>query len=447
MSINLLLVLMVGLLLYAYYHRSKNYSDYYKASGNIGQFESVSSYLSTNVGGGTIVTLVAIAYQGGFAALYLGISYALGLFLLTFLTDKIRKLSLEENLISLSEYAYYFYKSNRIEKMVSYIIIISYFLFLSVQLLAISYFVSNYTSLSLNITIIIMTLFISIYSMFGGLKTDIKTDLIQFILIVLILTIVIFLSVKQDLMIDFQQISLNNYLGIEYQGIGFIIVAFLALGPAVMVSMDIWQRILSAKNDRIAKQSLLKSSIFLILLFSFFTYIGILTFQISPNLSNPDTALIEFSKNFPEYVQGLILVLAFVSITSTADSLLVVIVTSLFNSNIQKLKKYSKNVFYIRVLILIVSLMALMLAISTSDLVTLLASALSSLAILLPALIFPLLGFINEKASFYSIMMGLLTGLIFIFINENIAFIPAVILSYITYLIIFIYTRSRNDKN
>ncbi len=430
----IIILIMSGMLIFAFANRSNSPLDYFVASRQSSLFELTCSYLSTNIGGGTIVTLVSIAFIGGFAALYVGISYSFGFILLSLLAQKIKSISDKTGIVSIHQYSYYFYESKRIELAVFFITILSYFLFLCAQLLAISYFVASYMDINLFISILISTLFIAAYSLMGGLKVDIRTDILQTFLIVGTIVILLAYMIAYRVTVDFSKLSLSQFTGTAYRGYSFIIVTFLLLGPSLIVSMDMWQRILAAKDIATAKNSLRCSSVMILLVFSFFTFIGIAAYQNNSNIV-PEMALIEFTGQFPVFAQLTVIILAFASITSTADSLLVVLVTSLLH--ILPARKYQHNISFIRLTTFFVAMFSSIVAIAAKSIIPVVINAFLSVSLLIPTLIFPLIGFVHERAAFYSLVVSVLLGLFMLFVIPDIAFVPSSISAFVIYFSIY----------
>ena len=429
---------MILIFAFALYYRSKTASDYYVASSNISTFTNTASYLSTNIGGGTLITLVAIAYSGGFAALYLGISYALGLILLSFLVKKIKTIAQKNNLVSLSDFSYFFYKSKRLNILIAAVNFVAFFLLLSAQFLALSFFVESYTSLTKEQAIVLVSVFLTTYSLFGGLKVDIKTDVIQFFLMVVTLTVILFVVNNIGLGVNLNQLDISYITGFAYGGYAYMLVLIFFLCPSVMVGMDTWQRVLASKNSTSGIRSLVYAGLGITVLFAVFTYLGILSYQINSNVPN-NQAFIQILEYLPQYITPFVLLLVFVSITSTADSMLVTASTSLLKNTI--MEKVSNNIIYIKITTVIVALVATIITLLAEDIVKIVVNAFSSLAILFPAIILPFYGVLNEKASFYSVLFGFISAITLVFFFSDVSFVIGVLTTYGLYIVIFLFDK------
>lgn len=439
MNILILLAFLFALFTIAAFSRSKHLADYYASSKSVGIGSLVASYLSTNVGGGTLIALAAIGFQGGVAAIYLGLSYALGFALCSKVATKIKKIADEEDLYSLSDFVRHFYSSKRLEYLISIVTVLAYFMFLVVQILGLSFFVSLLTDISREQAIIGVGILVALYSAVGGLKVDIRTDVFQAAIMVVVISIFVIYSWNNNLSIDFSSLPEGYLDGSAYAGYAFVAVAALILGPSILASMDVWQRIIAARDEQTAKKSLVYAAAFLVPVFVFFSYIGIYAYQSDPT-GVPEDALISVAESMPSYFSYLVSLLFLASITSTADSLLVVIVTSLFNG--PYLSNKGHNLLMIKVATLSVGGMAVVVAIASGSIVGMLSNALSSVAILLPALLLPLFGTVKERSAFVSLSASILVGATFIFIDKDVAFIPSVITSYILYFLL-----SRFEQN
>ena len=153
----------------------------------------------------------------------------------------------------------------------------------------------------------------------------------------------------------------------------------------------------------------------------------------------------------PNILFGLIVAAFFAAIMSTADTVLLIMSMTIVHDLYQKTLNHklpSKKILKIsRWTTLILGLLALIIALIIFNVVHIAINAVSFFVVLLPAIVF---GFYWKKATasaaLFSIILGVITLIIFLFISPVEAFIPALFVSFISFLIIN-YFVNRKKKN
>lgn len=433
------------LFLLTFLHKATGDEEYFDAGRTVPLWQLTSSFLSTNIGGGTLVALVAMAYQDSFAAVYLGLSFSLGFVLLYFISSRIRKTFDKKKMISHSEYVASEYSSHRLMTIITIYITLAYFLFFIVQLTALSLFIKEYANISYQLSVFLIGSAVVIYCTRGGLSSDIKADTIQFSLMAIILIIFLgAITFSYGQLIGIQSLSLTHAFDFKYKGALFVIIAFLAIGPSVVASMDVWQRVVAARDDRTAKRSLLLAACLIMIVFLMFTYFGSAAKILYPTI-DPQSALPKLMSSMGNGFSYILLILSIISITSTADSLLIVLSATIIRSGLFEKIGLRSNLRHIRYLTASIGVVGVLFSLISLGVTTYLAAAMSSLAVLAPWLLSPLWGYRDEKFAFYTVCGSLVTLLVGTMIIPDISFIPPVLLSYSAFFVSLLNSK-RNVK-
>ena len=129
------------------------------------------------------------------------------------------------------------------------------FIFLCAEVTAISKLIYYISGLNISISASIILFFTLTYVLFGGLKATIRSDRIQFVIIVLLflyLIFSVFLQNNNNLNLNIFQ---ENFLKFDNKSLvssfQFGFVFFIAVAATNLFHQGNWQRVYAAKNDKI----------------------------------------------------------------------------------------------------------------------------------------------------------------------------------------------------
>ena len=170
--------------------------------------------------------------------------------------------------------------------------------------------------------LLLATLLSLVYTYHGGFRSIIRTDLLQFLLMFLGFTVIIFISISQlggpGVLKNLPQLHLTWHGGntTEY------ILAWFFIALWTFVDPGFYQRCAAAKSPKLAKRGILLSILFWVL-FDFLTLTaGLYARMAAPNLDEPMMALPSLGMNvLPPVLLGLFYVGLLSTIMSTIDSL------------------------------------------------------------------------------------------------------------------------------
>ena len=430
--------------------------DYWVNSRKTNKYILVATVTSTFVGVGALLSNAAITYSGGgFGTIFFLSSFLFYFWIFAkFFTQKIKEFGDSNKAYTIPDFLEFRY-SKKVRVVALIVNLLTYTLWLSLQILGIGIFVSVIGGFDPGLSTLIGGGIVILYTSIGGLKADIRTDAFQFIvmlfLIFMFLPITVFSGGGVHAIFNLPTSFLS---GQEFAPLPLYLFAFLFLGASTLVSSEIWQRVYASDSPANARQAMRISGviifIFLIAAVFFGVYAKILLPDISPNAVIPELLKLLL----PPFLFGIVLSAFFAAIMSSADTMLLVVSMTLVNDLYQKTlgKNLSadKALKISRLTTLIVGMIALSAALIIFNVIHLAIEAVSFSVVLLPAVIF---GFYwkkaNSRAAFWSILLGLVAVILFLSIAPLYAFIPGIIISFLSFLVITWITeyKERIEKN
>jgi len=394
-----------------------NNKSYIVGERNEDIFSLTSSLTASALGAWILFGPASAATWGGIGAV---IGYALGtaapmIFLFNF-GPKIRKEF--PNGLTLTEFIRKRFGLG-ILKVSLFLIFFYMAIFLIAEVTAIAFLLNYISQAPLWLTSAITLIICLLYILKGGFKLSIITDKYQFIFIILIILLSIFLILGNIELPSFELIKKNSpqlvnkdYLPNYTAGLTF----FIAVAATNLFHQGNWQRVFSAKNNSILKSSLIYSSIIIFFIVFWMGYTGLIAYSLNPKLV-PDLGFFDLLlKDKSTLIVVSVLVLALSLTLSTIDTLinatssLIIVNGEQINKTLKgkEIKKKTNRI------ILLLSIVVFMLA---SKGYSILYLFLLADLLCCAAVVTIFYGFFNKKINsnlaFLSIFFGLLTGLLF----------------------------------
>ena len=347
-------------------------------------------------------------------------------------------------------------------------------IFLIAEVTAIASLLNFISQVPLWITAGVTLIICLLYILRGGFTLSIITDKYQFTFIVLIILASILIILSNIDLSSVEIIKKNspnlidkNYLPNYTAGLTF----FIAVAATNLFHQGNWQRVFSAKNNSILKSSLIYSSIIIFFIVFWMGYSGLLSYSLNPKVI-PDLAFFDLILNEKNSLLVIgILILAMSLTLSTIDTLinaissLIIVNGNQINKNLSGKKVKDQA----NIIILLLSVLVFILA---SKGYSILYLFLLADLLCCAAVITIFYGFfnkkINSKLATYSIICGLISGLLFfpsqnfqssilvgnlisienfsILIKTNLLFISFVISLIVPFLMIFAYSLRNSFK-
>ncbi len=446
--------------------RSMDMEQYMVNNRNTSTIPLVATTLATFVGGGTSIGLMALGYESGFAAVGIGLAYIIGFFILSKYAGKIRDFGAKNKIYSFPHYLNFIYNpseskdySSTFTMTVSGVNIFIFFFMLAAQFVAMASILKFSFELEHNTATIISALIVIIYTAIAGLSGVIITDLIQFIAIVIMIVLIFIPGVWIDTN-HLQRLSElpTEFLTGTHYGYTFLIGLLVFLSWSVLVRMDIWQRILAAKDAKTARKVSIISGLGMLPFYIIFPLVGMAIKLTVSDINSPkDVAYIFISRHSQGFLLAFAVVGMLSALMSSSDSFLNIISISAvkdFWNNKQKIKKQG---FWIRIATLLFGIIAMLIALSFPHIVDLMVLGLSTISIFVPITLFALIDKNAKnysKIAFYSITAGFVVNVVFFIFGllnpekfqAKSSFVPGFIVATIVLLIGIVFSK-KHDLN
>lgn len=419
----------------------------------------VFTVLATFVGGGTSIGLMAMGYESGFAAVGIGIAYVIGFFILSRFAEKIQKFGLINNIYSFPHFLNHKYTKAEspvfariFSSAVSGVNIFIFFFLLAAQFVGMASLLKFSFDIGYQTAAIISCLVVIAYTALAGLSGVIITDMLQFIIILIMIVLIFIPGIYNDtnalsLLSELPDEMLNG----TYYGLLFLVGLPLFLAPSVMVRMDIWQRILAAKNEKTAKKVSIISGLGMLPFYILFPLVGMaIRLTLKDGIEPKDVAYLFLNRHSSEFILGFAVIGLLSALMSSGDSFLNLISISAIKDFIgwrKKNKSISKKRTYlnIRLTTFVFGFIALFMSLAFPKIVDLMVVGLATIVIFVPITFLALIKkdvYQYRFSAIASIISGFLVNLIFFILGivspekfeAKSSFIPAFIVALIVLL-------------
>jgi Na+/proline symporter len=308
---------------------------------------------------------------------------------------------------------------------------------------------------------IISCIIVILYTALAGLSGVILTDLLQFILLLVLMVLVFIPGIwsDTDAFSRFRELP-AEFLNGSFYGWSFIIALPLFLSPSVVVRMDIWQRILAAKNEGVARRVSIWSGLGMLPFYILFPLVGMtLKIMLSDPVEPRDVTYLFIARHSNEFILGFAVVGLMSALMSSGDSFLNLIAISAIRDFSGWRKKKSladkKHIHgEIRIAAIVFGFIALGMALMLPKIVDLMVVGLATIVIFVPATLLALLKddvHRYHRTAFFSIAGGFLANLLFFAggilwpeqFEAKSSFIPAFLVSVIIMLSGYLANRNK----
>ena len=411
-SVSLVFVL-VGLI---YSKKYQGLNNYLTANRSVGFFSLTASLVASALGSWILFGPASAATWGGIGAV---IGYALGtafpMIFLIFLGKKVRKEFPKGS--TLIEFLRKKFRKS-LFKLILLMSIFYMFIFLCAEVTAVAMLINYISGTALWITALIILISTLTYTLYGGLRASIFTDVIQSVVIILLLlisSIYLITSVGEKFTFDFinksnPQLLSSSYIPNYTAGLTF----FIAVAATNLFHQGNWQRVYAAKNNEVLKKSLIVSFIVIIPIVLFMGFSGLVAISLDPKVI-PDLGFFSLLLKDQSEILSLVIIILGLSLTiSTIDTLVnaissLVIVDSKATFGFKKEKDYLKISKYFIIIISIISF--LIASKGFSILYLFLLADLFCCAFVVTVFYSFYSKLLNEKTAYFSILIGLILGL------------------------------------
>lgn len=412
----LLLVLYVLLLIgLGLYNRKNTTSEsYFLADRNLPAWLLSITFIASWWGGGSAIDLVDHAFVNGLSSFWVyGVPVLIATGMMFLFSKAIRKIGTISQPQLMEE---------RYNATVAFLLTIFIVIFMvigaAVQVIVVARFFHTFYDMSYEMGAVIGTAIVLLYSLFGGFKGVVLTDLLQFIFFLITGIFLCYLMYDQSggLASVQEHAIANGQSGYTsfFNGVSDHLAYVITFGTSWMIQANIWQRISAARHPTDAKKMMIISFFAFVPLYLMVTYTGMFASVIYESIPSggivPD--LIRQISN--PFLSATLFVGLSAAIMSTMDSM---INTGALSLTIDIYKRYinidasqEKLVVVGRVTTLIITFVALLIALQIQSVLTI--SWIASDFLTTGAFVPLVLGFLwvkgTSRAATYSMVFGLL---------------------------------------
>ena len=418
-STSLILVITISLIftILGIYHSKKfqGINNYLTANRNIGLFSLTTSLTASALGAWILFGPASAATWGGIGAI---IGYALGtafpMIFLIYLGKKIRnEFPKGSSLVEFMRKKF----SKSLFKLILLMTVFYMFVFLCAEVTAVSILINYISGTSLWVTASIILIATLTYTLYGGLRASIFTDIVQsvIILVLFLISVVYLISFTGDkFSFEFIEEKNSHLLSSSYMpnytaGLTF----FIAVAATNLFHQGNWQRVYAAKNNEILKKSLIISFFAIIPIVLFMGFTGLVAVSVDSNVI-PDLGFFSLLlKDQTKFLSIIIIILGLSLTISTVDTL-VNAISSLVIVDAKATFNFSKNTDYLKLskyFIIFLSFIVFVVASKGfSVLYLFLLADLFCCAFVLTVFYSFYNKQLNEKTAYISIIIGLIGG-------------------------------------
>ncbi|MEE3399124.1 MAG: hypothetical protein VZR64_06615 [Eubacterium sp.] len=358
----------------------KTFTDYAVAGRVQGSFAVTMTLLATVVGASTTIGICDTVYSIGFPGIWWLAFGAIGLILQSvFISGKVRATE-ADTLPDLAKITV----GRGAELIIALIIVISWIGVIAGQLVAMNSLISFATGRSDTWLFVIVSAVVIIYTLIGGQSSVVKTDKLQFIIIIVssVLCCAYLYLVKGDAT---GNVATNIELLNDNYTTRNLLTQFFVIGGVYFLGPDIISRNFISRDENIAKKSALIAGIGLFGFSLVITLIGMwIRYNVTPDQLADSKALMYIAGVLPKYI-SIPLIFGLLSAILSSTDTCIINASSIFVKDIMK----RESVRDIRITVAVIGAIAIVLAVSgRGDIMSLLTGAYS---VYTPGVIFPLL--------------------------------------------------------
>ncbi|KQB52149.1 sodium:solute symporter [Pseudomonas endophytica] len=421
MALDLLVVLIyaAAMLVLGYYgmRKAKTHEDYLVAGRNLGPTLYMGTMAATVLGGASTVGTVRLGYVHGISGFWLCAALGCGIIALNlFLAKPLLKLKIF-TVTQVLEKRY-----NPMARQASAVIMLAYALMIGVtSILAIGTVLEVLFGLPFWVSVVLGGGVVVVYSTIGGMWSLTLTDIVQFViktvgLMFVLLPICLYRVGGWDELVSKLPASNFNFTSIGWET---IVTYFMIYFFGILIGQDIWQRVFTAKTDKVAKYAGTFAGVYCIVYGLTCALIGMAAHVLIPDLGNVNNAFAAIVKaSLPDGIHGLVIAAALAAMMSTASAGLLAASTVLTEDLLPKLRGGKQSSLKInRLFTLLTGFVVLAIALVVNDVISALTLAYN---LLVGGMLVPLIGAIYWKrattaGAISSMSLGFITALVFMF--------------------------------
>jgi SSS family solute:Na+ symporter len=415
-TILFLAIYVVGIIAVGIWNRkSDNSEDYFLAARKLPAWLLAITFIASWWGGGSAIDLVDHAHKNGLSSFWIyGVPVLIATFLMFLFSRGIRNVAtISQPQLMMQRY------NSTVALLLTIFIVIFMVIGSSIQIIVVGRFFQSFFNLSYASGAILGTCIVLTYSLFGGFKGVVVTDLLQFVFFLLTGIFLFYIAYDQSggMEIVKQTAAINDKTGYTsfFNQVSDNLAYVITFGTSWMIQANIWQRISAAKKAVDAKKMMIISFITFIPLYLMVTYTGMFSSVFYDTV--PKTGIVpDMIRNISNPVlSSIIFVGLCAAIMSTMDSLFN---TGALSLTVDVYKKYiapdaspARNVRIARFSTFLVAALSLFIALKIQSVLTI--SWIASDFLTSGAFVPLVLGFLWVRGTSIAAVVSMLFGLTF----------------------------------
>ncbi|MCU1733643.1 MULTISPECIES: sodium:solute symporter [unclassified Pseudomonas] len=449
LDIFVVLIYAAGMLILGWYgmRKAKTHEDYLVAGRNLGPSLYMGTMAATVLGGASTVGTVKLGYVHGISGFWLCAALGLGIIALNlFLAKPLLRLRIF-TVTQVLEKRY-----NPMARQASAVIMLAYALMIGVtSTLAIGTVLQVLFELPFWSAILLGGGVVVVYSTIGGMWSLTLTDIVQFViktvgLMFVLLPICLYRVGGWDQLVAKLPASSFSLTTIGWDT---IITYFLIYFFGILIGQDIWQRVFTARDEKVAKYAGTTAGVYCVIYGLVCAVIGMAAHVLLPDLGNANNAFAAIVKSaLPDGIRGLVIAAALAAMMSTASAGLLAASTVLTEDLLPRLRGGKQSSLSInRLFTLLTGLAVLAIALVVEDVISALTLAYN---LLVGGMLVPLIGAIywkraTTRGAITSMALGFVTALVFMIkdgMDANTPIYYSLAIALVSFVVVSLMSRS-----
>ena len=407
------LLAMLGVGLY-FIRKQKTEDSFFLADRSLGVFHSTASIFSTVAGAGTMFMVAALGYTYGVSAIWMFISAFIGIIIFSLAVPRIKRIADENNCVTLPELLET--KLDRRSSLItSLITVIIFGGFVAVNFLAAGNILKIVFDVPLVPIVIGFAILVTIYSLLGGFKAVVWTDIIQMFIIIVGVVLMLYFAIGAAGGFGAMKLLPETHTDPVGMGWPLIIGMFVSTLLAYFSSQDIYQRMFASKDSKTAKRSAIWMGVILLVVGALVMLIGVFGRILFPDIEPGEVIPVLTSGLVPVGLTGIVLAGYLSMANSTADSELLGVTSNITRDFFGKVEMSPKKEMMLsRLVLVVVALIALIFALLVPNIVDIILSMYTWLGILGMNVIVTLFyRRTTPNTVFWSLLVGFLAAIVY----------------------------------
>ncbi len=369
----------------------------------------VATIVSTFYGASALLGGVSLTYQMGLGVIWFMVPFYLGNIAIVFLLKKIA----DSKRYTLPDFLGDFYGK---EFAIASSVLLATLCLIPEEIIAGGKILSTFTPMPVEAAMGIMAFVLIAPVVIGGMRADVMTDIVQFVLMLLMLAMMVpfvLSDLRPDIISGVPAGYLNPFSYISAQD---IVVFFILLFFLPITSAPLYQRVFASESEACSRKSMLYSIAIWMAVDAAVILGGFAALRLVPDLADPDMSLIALGAALPVVAKSIFFVGLLAAIMSTVNSFLQSGASSLAYDVFRHFKPATSEgqlLALSRLLVIVLGILSLILALWFQMIVPALLFTLSmwTAGVLVPTLAALMGKKLGKDTALYSLLGGALSSL------------------------------------